>query len=440
MTEETPWIGGQFTSQTVPPDEHRFIESFGSSDSYRELRRRIRNYYLENFPVTAEARANRYFNPGNHECSSLACEPRAALAAFTELLAPYVHSGRLIIHTGYRPVTAEMSGDRICSVRVESTFAGDSLDLVGSYVLDASELGDLLPLAGAEHVTGAEAQELTNEPHAYPGGNERCQMAITWCFAIDYVDGDDHTIDRPEQYEFFRDHIPPHWHNPQLSFVALDYDTMGPWQHTFLPVVHGGPLWQSLWLHRRMIDKSNFAPVPTRATSCTSTGHRMITSRARSSASRTRNAPAPRRRAPTQPLVPLLAADRSAEDRRRPGLPGCVSAPTSSGPGRPRDAPVRSRIAPDPSRVHHARAAPQRRNTRRRRRTLRRCGRGRLLLSRHAPADGVRTALPDAGLAVPDPARLADSPAHSQPDPGLQEPRRHAVSSTPQPASTRSNG
>ena len=29
MTEESRWIGGQFTSQMVPPDEHRFIESFG---------------------------------------------------------------------------------------------------------------------------------------------------------------------------------------------------------------------------------------------------------------------------------------------------------------------------------------------------------------------------------------------------------------------------
>jgi hypothetical protein len=43
-----------------------------------------------------------------------------------------------------------------------------------------------------------------------------------------------------------------------LSFVALDYDTMGPWQHTFLPVVSDGPLWQSLWTHRRTIDKTNF--------------------------------------------------------------------------------------------------------------------------------------------------------------------------------------
>ena len=88
MSEETQWIGGQLTSQTVPPDEHRFIEWFGSSESYRELRRRIRAYYLDNFPVSTKARAARWFNPGNHECSTLACEPRAALAALTEMLAP----------------------------------------------------------------------------------------------------------------------------------------------------------------------------------------------------------------------------------------------------------------------------------------------------------------------------------------------------------------
>ena len=45
-------------------DEHRFIEWFGSSESYRELRRRIRAYYLDNFPVSTKARAARWFNPG----------------------------------------------------------------------------------------------------------------------------------------------------------------------------------------------------------------------------------------------------------------------------------------------------------------------------------------------------------------------------------------
>lgn len=38
MTGETDWIGGQLTQQGVPPDEHRWIEAFGSTRWYRELR------------------------------------------------------------------------------------------------------------------------------------------------------------------------------------------------------------------------------------------------------------------------------------------------------------------------------------------------------------------------------------------------------------------
>src|SRR5687767_7821451 len=35
LTEETDWIGGQLTSQGVPPDEHQWIESHGCTASYR---------------------------------------------------------------------------------------------------------------------------------------------------------------------------------------------------------------------------------------------------------------------------------------------------------------------------------------------------------------------------------------------------------------------
>src|SRR6476469_6913920 len=45
LTEETDWIGGQLTSQAVPPDEHRWIEAFGSTDSYRSFRTGVRDYY-----------------------------------------------------------------------------------------------------------------------------------------------------------------------------------------------------------------------------------------------------------------------------------------------------------------------------------------------------------------------------------------------------------
>src|SRR5207248_3206548 len=38
LTEKTDWLGGQLTSQAVPPDEHPWIESFGCTRLYRRFR------------------------------------------------------------------------------------------------------------------------------------------------------------------------------------------------------------------------------------------------------------------------------------------------------------------------------------------------------------------------------------------------------------------
>src|SRR5947209_11526510 len=65
LTEPTAWLGGQLTAQAVPPDEHRFIEQFGCTRAYREFRARVRDYYRRNYPLTEEARARAFLNPGN---------------------------------------------------------------------------------------------------------------------------------------------------------------------------------------------------------------------------------------------------------------------------------------------------------------------------------------------------------------------------------------
>src|SRR5690625_4164018 len=74
LTEETKWIGGQLTSQAVPPDEHPWIEKFGSTKSYRTFRNKVRQYYKRNFPLTFEAYQDEYFNPGNAIVSNLSHE------------------------------------------------------------------------------------------------------------------------------------------------------------------------------------------------------------------------------------------------------------------------------------------------------------------------------------------------------------------------------
>jgi choline dehydrogenase-like flavoprotein len=69
LTEETDWIGGQLTSQAVPPDEHPWIENFGATRRYRRLRHLIREYYRQHYPLTAAARAQSHLNPGGGSVS-----------------------------------------------------------------------------------------------------------------------------------------------------------------------------------------------------------------------------------------------------------------------------------------------------------------------------------------------------------------------------------
>src|SRR6516162_727413 len=164
LTEATDWIGGQLTSQAVPPDEHPWVEQFGVNASYQQLRQGIRDHYRRHFPVTAEARASRSFNPGNGGVSKLCHEPRAALAVLTAMLAPYASSGRLLCLLEHEPVRAEVQGDRVRAVVVRDARTGRERTLVAPYFLDATELGDLLPMAGAEFVIGAESQARTGEP------------------------------------------------------------------------------------------------------------------------------------------------------------------------------------------------------------------------------------------------------------------------------------
>ena len=47
LTEETDWIGGQLTSQAVPPDEHPWIEEFGCTRAYRQFRDGVRARYAD---------------------------------------------------------------------------------------------------------------------------------------------------------------------------------------------------------------------------------------------------------------------------------------------------------------------------------------------------------------------------------------------------------
>jgi hypothetical protein len=262
LTEETDWIGGQLTQQAVPPDEHPWIESFGCTRSYRRFRDGVRAYYRRHYPLTAEARDAVFLNPGNGLVSKLCHEPRVALAVLHDMLAPFVSSGRIRVLLQHKAVAASTKGDRVESVTVQDLRADRSMVLTGVYFLDATELGDLLPMTGTEFVAGFESQKDTGEPHAPSEAQPDNQQAFTCCFAIDYLPGEDHTLDKPAEYDTWRKYTPdlrPAWPGPLLSWKMSNPITLKERAVSFDPSGERGS-GLNLWLYRRILDRRNFRP------------------------------------------------------------------------------------------------------------------------------------------------------------------------------------
>ncbi|HXK93444.1 MAG TPA: FAD-dependent oxidoreductase [bacterium] len=265
LTEETDWIGGQLTQQAVPMDEHGWIESFGAPASYRELRRRIRDYYRRNYPLTAEATRNPVLNPGNGWVSRIACEPRVGLAALYEMLMPHLSARKITLLLEHVPVAAETDGSQVKAIQVQDLQTGHFRVLRAPYFLDATETGELLPLTGTEYVTGFESRDQTGEPMAPEKAQPQNMQAITWCFAIDYVPGEDHTIDPPEDYAFWREYVPaltPPWPGKLLAFAYSHPQKPGESREGlgFDPIAENKGGRMGFWSYRRIIHTHNFVP------------------------------------------------------------------------------------------------------------------------------------------------------------------------------------
>jgi hypothetical protein len=263
LTEESDWIGGQLTSQAVPPDEHGWIERFGCTNSYRHFRNDLRNYYRRYYPLVDEVRDVKYFNPGNGWVSPLCHEPRVALAVLTQKFAKYLSSGRVTLLLEHRPVRADVEGDEVRAVTLRDLREGRERTVAADYFLDATELGDLLPLTRTEYVTGFESRAETGETSAPAEAQPRNVQAFSVCFAMEHREGEDHTIERPARYEFWRDYAPtldPAWPGRLFSWEITHPRLMTPHRYHFDP--HGEPAkaFAGLWTYRRIIDRANFAP------------------------------------------------------------------------------------------------------------------------------------------------------------------------------------
>ena len=219
LTSEYPWIGGQLTSQAVPPDEHRYIESFGASTSYQQFRAAMRSHYCAQAGFVDNSSMTEGCNPGDGWVSRLCFEPAVAEDYLRMQLQPYIDSGLLQLLENTRPVSVVRKDRTICSVTVAASEAGADIvaEISADYFLDATDTGALLALGDLPYRLGKESHAEFSEPQAPAVADRNDQQPVTFVCALRRTSTAQPPVPRPDSYEFWRAHVLPHYDYPLFS-------------------------------------------------------------------------------------------------------------------------------------------------------------------------------------------------------------------------------
>jgi hypothetical protein len=254
MTEPTMWVGGQATSQGVSAfDDNKWIDTTGGTESYLELSRRIREYYAKarrdtSLPIGLAIKGP-LSNPGGCWVGRLCFEPEPAEEILMSMLQPSLKNERLKLWVHTVPVEVERKGRMLRSVLVYDFGHNEWLRLHGKYFVEASELGELLPLSGLPFRIGAESQSETHERNAPTIADPHASQSFTYPFILAKSLSPGTANDpKPPAYDSFL---------PHYTFV-VDYGhgqllTYGFYEHR-----KGLP--GSFWVYRRSVDAELFRP------------------------------------------------------------------------------------------------------------------------------------------------------------------------------------
>lgn len=238
LVEASGWIGGQMTAQGVcTPDENEYVETVGSTAAYRDFRQRVREFYRTTYHLSEEGAAMPRFNAGRCWVNEgFSVEPLVGMQIFREMLAEFPRIS-LILNTTVTDV--ERDGGVIAAVNAMAQ-DGTATRFLAPFILDATDMGDLLPLAGAEWTIGAESRTEFGEPDAPAVAHPEWVQPFTFPFALEKRPaGEYHIIAPPAGYA-------------QLKATQHYGVQDGPIKQVF-----GGAFpW---WTYRRVIAAENFA-------------------------------------------------------------------------------------------------------------------------------------------------------------------------------------
>lgn len=254
MTEPTLWVGGQATSQGVSAfDDNEWINTTGGSSTYLALSDQIRSYYAKyrrDLSVSEhQSIRGQMSNPGGCWVGRLCFEPRPAEEILTLMLQPALHDGHLKLWTHTVPVGVHRDGRTIRSVLAYDFGRSQWLSLRGKFFVEASELGDLLPLSRLPYRVGAESRSETHERNAPEQANPRASQSFTYPFILEKHARAEKIDDaKPPAYESFL----------QRYTLTVDYGHGKLLTYGFF---EGRPeLPGSFWNYRRSINATLFQP------------------------------------------------------------------------------------------------------------------------------------------------------------------------------------
>jgi len=198
LTEETDWVGGQATAGGVSAlDENRFMEFAGGTRTYLEFRRQIRDWYRHNRDLTIQASYSENLNPGGCYVSPLCFEPRVGV----DVLAKMLESPRLTLFLRTQIFALDRRGATIHAALAWQFEQRRAIRFLPRFVLDATEMGDLLPLAIVPYVVGSEPKSQTDEPDAAAEPNPACVQSFTYPFVLEHDAGPSPSAPKPQDYD-----------------------------------------------------------------------------------------------------------------------------------------------------------------------------------------------------------------------------------------------
>jgi hypothetical protein len=258
MTEETSWLGGQLSSQAVSAlDENKYVETTGACLNYLQMREAIRQAYRDSGKLKDVAKADPILNPGSCWVTRLAFEPKVALSVIDQMLAPQITGGALTILKRTKIVAVHLVGDdpqkaespdaaNIDALLAVNLDTGEFVEIQGQIAIDATELGDLMPLAKIPYQTGSDSRWVTGEAFAPETANAENVQDFTYPFILTYHPGENHTIEKPEDYDDF------------LAAGKFSFDGYKMFAETD-DIKDGKPRHLlPFWTYRRLIDKDLF--------------------------------------------------------------------------------------------------------------------------------------------------------------------------------------